>query len=68
MNGRNTGTSRAVGCSPRPSAQSNSSAKGGFEAVPDLLDRFDLEPEGVGQRLLGEPRVDPDAKRAGAPA
>ena len=29
MNGRNTGTSRAVGCSPRPSAQSNSSVNGG---------------------------------------
>ena len=35
------------------------------QAVPHLLDRLDLEPERVGQRLLGEPRADPDPKRAG---
>jgi hypothetical protein len=27
--------------------------------VPHLLDRLDLEPERIGQRLLGEPRVIP---------
>ena len=42
--------------------------KGRLEAVPDLLDRLDLEPERVGERLLGEPGVDPDAKRAESPA
>ena len=34
------------------------------KSVPHLLDRFDLEPERLGQRLLGEPGIDPDAKRA----
>ena len=33
--------------------------------MPDLLDRFDLEPEGVGECLLREPGVDPDPQRAG---
>ena len=36
-----------------------------LEPVPHLLDRIDLEPERVGQRLLGEPRADPDPKRTG---
>ena len=35
-----------------------------LEAVPHLLDRLDLEPERIGQRLLGQPRADPDPKRA----
>ena len=64
MNGRNTGTSRTVGCSARPSAQSNSSVNGGAKPVPDLLDRLDLEAERVGERLLRQPRVDPDPKLA----
>ena len=52
MNGRNTGTSSADGCGPRPSAQSNSSEIGRLQAVPDLLDRLDVEPEGVGKACL----------------
>ena len=39
--------------------------KGGLQPVPDLLHRFDFEPERVGQRLLGEPRIDPDPQLAG---
>jgi hypothetical protein len=38
---------------------------GGLEPVPHLLDGIDIEPERVGQRLLGEPRADPDAQLAG---
>ena len=33
--------------------------------MPHLLDLLDIEREGVGQRLLGEPRRNADAKRAG---
>ena len=33
--------------------------------MPHFLDRLDIEPEGVGQRLLGEPRRNADAQRAG---
>ena len=65
MNGRNTGTSRAVGCVGAALGPVEQLGERRLEAVPHLLDRFDFEPEGVGQRLLGEPRIDPDAKRAG---
>ena len=34
------------------------------QSVPDRLDRFDFQPEGLGQRLLGKPRIDPDAELA----
>ena len=39
-------------------------AERGAEAVPHLLDSFDVEPEGIGQRLLRQPRADPDPERA----
>jgi hypothetical protein len=63
MNGRNTGTSRAVGCR-RALGPVEQSGERRLQAVPDLLDRFDSSAEALGQRLLGEPRVDPDAQRA----
>ncbi len=36
--------------------------------MPDLLDLLDVEPEGVGQRLLGEARGNADAQGARSPA
>ena len=64
MKGRNTGTSRTVGCRPRPSAQSNSSVNGGFRPCQTSSTASTLEPECLGQRLLGEPRIDSDSKLA----
>ena len=37
----------------------------GFEPVPHFFDGLDIDPESVGQRLLGEPCGNPDPKRAG---
>ena len=65
MNGpehRHVARGRLLGAALGPVEQLG---EGRPQAVPHLLDRLDLEPERVGQRLLGEPRVDPDAKRAG---
>ena len=33
--------------------------------MPHLFDRLDFQFESVGQRLLGKPRIDSDAQRAG---
>ena len=64
MNGRNTGTSarrRLFGASFGPVEQFGERRT---EAMPHLFDRLDFQSEGVGQRLLGEPRIDSDAQRA----
>ena len=65
MNGRNTGTSSRGRLRRLALAPVEQLAIGRLQTVPYLLDLLDIEPEGVGQRLLGEPRRNSDAKRAG---
>ena len=38
--------------------------KGRAQPMPDFLDRIELEPERLGQRLLRQPGIDPDAELA----
>ena len=65
MKGRKTGTSRAVGCSPLPFGPGEDRQIGRVDAVPDLLQRIDVELERLRQRDLGEPGRDADAQRPG---
>ena len=65
MNGRKTGTSRATGWPARPFRPVEQFAERRTQAVPDFLNRLDLETEGVGEGLLGQAGVDPDAQAAG---
>ena len=59
---RDVGDQRRLGAALAPVEQFG---EGRLEPVPHLLDPLDVEPEGVGQRLLGEPRRNADAQRAG---
>ena len=65
MNGRKTGTFSAVGCGAAPLRPVEEGKVWRIDPVPDLLDRVDVEAEGLRQRRLGEPGGDSDPELPG---